>query len=180
MPIENYSPLSGGAVAVIIRETTKALMTAGNRVTVLTRRSQDSEYSEGEVRHVLNIEEARGVVASVRNRIGQRINQWDWPHYGSYINSVIENLKSLGDPPDRIIVFNDFHAARVLKPHFPDSKILVWLQNEQPTCQQDLSRTFKATHKFLTCSSYIRTWTIDRYRVDPEQIVVAPSGCKYC
>lgn len=177
MPIEYYSPTSGGAVSTITMETARELERAGDRVTVITKTQSDSTYAVGQVvpisvpdRNDLNFVQRR--IAGMR----RRLNQWDWPYYAGYRKAFSRAIRQLDSPPNAIITFNDLVTAKYLRELLPDAKIGVWLQNEQRTCQKDLSATIAATNVFFTCSQYIKDWTCRTHGIDPNKIVVAHSG----
>ncbi len=49
MPIEYYSPISGGAVSTVVMNHAKALIARGHEVTVLTVQNDDPIYDVGQV-----------------------------------------------------------------------------------------------------------------------------------
>src|SRR5271163_3755207 len=78
MPIEYYSPVSGGAISTIIMSAARELLRRGHRVSVLTPINDDGVYDIGEVipvdarnRDDLHFFQRR--VSSLRQRLGR----WD-------------------------------------------------------------------------------------------------------
>jgi glycosyltransferase involved in cell wall biosynthesis len=177
MPIEYYSPVSGGAVATILMETARELQTAGHQVTVLTATNADPVYPVGTVVPIRNCN--RDNLNFLQRRIAaaqRRLHHWDWPYYGHYKSAFTAALRRLSPAPDAIILFNDLVSAKYLRKILRRAKILVWLQNEQRTNQPDISQTVAATDAFLTCSQYIKDFTCATHGISPSKVVVAHSG----
>ena len=176
MPIEYYSPVSGGAISTIIMSTARELLKRGQKVSVLTITNGDEMHQVGEVvpvaskkRDDLNFLQRR--VSSLRQRLGH----WDWPYFEYYLRSVTEKLARLAPAPDAVVVFNDLVSPTYLQRVLPRAKIFVWLQNEWRT-RFDVNATVRSTHRFLTCSESIRQWTMETHGISPAQIVAVPSG----
>jgi glycosyltransferase involved in cell wall biosynthesis len=174
MPIEYYSPTSGGAIATIIMSTARELIARGHRVTVLTAINKDETYKDGEVieikaprRDDLHFLQRR--LSSVR----QKISKWDWPYFEHYLKSVRGKLAGLR--PDAVIVFNDLVSPHFLKKTVPNAEILVWLQNEWNT-RFDVRKTVAATNTFLTCSDAIKRWTAGKHGIALEHFRTVHSG----
>jgi len=175
--MENYSPISGGAIAVIIKETATELISRGHQVSVLTRPCGDELYDVGRIIPISAPD--RGSLSLPQRlvcKLQRTISNWDYPYYGPYIGSVLKQLRSIKPNPERIIIFNDLFSPKLIHKSLKEPQILVWLQNEQKTNQPELAQTLQATHKFLTCSQYIKDWASNNLSIQPEQIVVAPSG----
>jgi glycosyltransferase involved in cell wall biosynthesis len=176
MPIEYYSPVSGGAISTIIMSTARELLARGHRVSVLTVVNGDPVYQVGEVipvearkRDDLSFLQRR--VSSLRRRLGR----WDWPYFEYYLRSVKKELAGLSPAPDAVVVFNDFVSSAHIRSVLPRTKMIVWLQNEWRT-RFDMARTIASTDMFLTCSEYIRQWTARTHAIPLDRIVSAPSG----
>lgn len=167
MPIEFYSPTTGGAIATVIMETAQCLMSAGHEVTILTAATADPQYPVGRVvplhvktRNDLNFVQRR--LAALRTRMFH----WDWPYYHHYLKDVKRGLRSLPSAPDCAVVFNDLVAPKYLQRVLPKScRIFSWLHNEWRTRQSSISRTDAVTEKFLTCSQYIADFTAAHYHL---------------
>jgi glycosyltransferase involved in cell wall biosynthesis len=177
MPIEFYSPVSGGAISTIIMQTARALEIDGHRVTVLTIKNKDEVYSVGDPVYIetkwrddLSFGQRR--ISGLRGKLAG----WDWPYFEYYRNSYLKALKAMVPAPDAVVVFNDLVSARYIKQVCPQTRVLVWLQNECRTRQKNLTPSVESTFKFLTCSSYIRTWTAQNHGIALDKIEVAPSG----
>ena len=177
MPIEYYSPVSGGAISTIIMETARELMVRGHDVTVLTITGDDDVYDAGVVIPIRAA--ARGNLSFLQRRLSglrRRIHRWDWPYFEHYAASFSRALKNLSPTPDAVILFNDFISPLYVKKVLAKSQVLVWLQNEQSTNRKDPSRLWRSIDHFLTCSSYIRDWTAGRYGIPLDRFTVAHSG----
>jgi len=176
MPIEYYSPTSGGAISTIIMSTARELLARGHKVTVLTLLDKDETYSIGDVvplegrqRDDLNFFERR--ICSLRGRLCG----WDWPYFEFYLKSMREKLARLSPAPDAVVVFNDLVSPTYIKQTLPKTNVLVWLQNEWRT-RFDMKETDSNTHLFLTCSESIRRWTAGEHAVPLDRFRVVPSG----
>jgi glycosyltransferase involved in cell wall biosynthesis len=177
MPIEYYSPMSGGAISTIIAETARELLAQGRQVTVLSRVDGVAIHPHGKVVPLascavddLNLFQRR--LSGLRSRI----NEWDWPNFDYYRAAVTRALKRLSSTPDALVLFNDLVSPIFLRKLFPNAHIFVWLQNEQHTRQRDLAASSAATSGWLTCSHSIREWTLAKYSFDPARVSVVPSG----
>ena len=176
MPIEYYSPVSGGAIATVIMSSGKELIARGHKVSVLTMVNGDETYGTGEVipievrgRKDLSFPQRR--LSSIRRYFGG----WDWPYFEYYLRSVTDKLRKLSPPPDVVVVYNDLVSPAYIKKAVPGTKVVVWLQNEWRT-RFDLKRTVANTDVFLACSEYIRQWTHRTHGIPLGKIVTARSG----
>ncbi len=176
-PIEYYSPVSGGAVATIIMQSAQALQCRGHEVTVLTITNEDEIYSVGKV---IPIDARRREQIHPLTRkfvaLADLVQKWDWPYYLYYLRSFTRALRGLNPQPDVVIVFNDLISPQYIKRAVPNTKVFVWLQNQQGTRQKNLSKTLAATTGFLTCSAYIREWTAQKYGIPLDKFSVVHSG----
>jgi len=176
MPIEYYSPVSGGAISTVIMNVTRELLARGHKVTVLTIVNEDEVYQVGEVEPI----EARrrDDLHFLQRRISslrQRLSRWDWPYFEYYLRSVGEKLSRLSPAPDAVVVCNDLVSPSAIKRILPRSKVIVWLHNEWRT-RFDMAETIRNTDLFVTCSEYVRQWTLKEYGIAPDQIVVGRNG----
>ncbi len=173
MPIEFYSPVSGGAIATVIMQTSRALITNGHKVSVLTPVNGDETYSVGEVIPIAA--RTRDDLHFLQRRLSSlrwRLLRWDWPYFEYYLRSAMKTLGAMRDAPDVIVVFNDLVSPKYLKRQLPRAKVVVWLQNEWRT-RQDMQETERNTDLFVACSDYIRQWTARTYNIPPSRFVVA-------
>lgn len=177
MPIEFYSPQSGGAIATIIMETSRALLAAEHQVTVLTPSTADPQYAVGNV-ILLNIKQRNDLSFLQRrfNALRTRRHRWDWPYYHYYKKAYTRAIKALRTRPDALITFNDLVTPRYLRPLFAKTKIFTWLQNEWNTAPANIPATVAATDAFLTCSQYIADWTARRHHIPAARFTALPSG----
>ncbi len=176
-PIEYYSPVSGGALSTIIMQSAQGLLQRGHKVTVLTITNQDEVYSVGKVVSIAAPQ--RSDIAALPRKIAvlrSRIAGWDWPYWYFYLRSYSQALKNLSSSPDAIILFNDLVSAPYIKRILPQTKVFVWLQNEQNTSLKYLQPSIDSTTAFLTCSSYIKDWMAQQYKIPPEKLRVVNSG----
>jgi len=175
MPIEYYSPRTGGAISTIIMQSAKELLARGHRVTVLTVPGDDPGYSVGEV---VSIEARKksdlNLVQRAFSKLAERRHGYDWPYFDFYLRSVIARLCEFR--PDTIVLFNDLVSPGHIKPVIPNGKIFVWLQNEWRTRNTELEKCIAATNRFLTCSRYIADWTAKEHGIPADKFVVAHSG----
>jgi glycosyltransferase involved in cell wall biosynthesis len=177
MPIEYYSPVSGGAIATIIMQTGRELMARGHDVTVLTATNGDEQYDVGTVVSIdMPKRDDLSFIARRVSSVRRRLNQWDWPYYEYYLKSFRGALRHMRAAPDAVVVFNDLVSQKYLRRIVPESQVLVWLQNEWRTNQRDSCETVAATDRFLTCSDYIRDWTSQMHGIPLEKFAVVPSG----
>lgn len=171
MPAEYYSPVCGGAVATVIRETTQALLAREHEVAVVTIVNQDPTYQVGRVlplaaRH-------RGNLSFVQRRwsdLRRKVQHWDWPYYEYYLHAVEKTLRQMQPTPDVVIVHNDLVAPRFIKKILPQTKVIVWLHNENRTAECHLLANKKAVDHYIAVSGYIRDWTIKNHQIPPEKI----------
>lgn len=175
MPIEYYSPVSGGAIATIIVNTARCLEDLGHRVSVITRLDGNPAYDVGEV---VALEPCgREDLKWWQRRLSGlrwRLNTWDWPFYDYYRRAFQKALRRLS--PDVVVAFNDLVSPEYLREAAPQARVLVWLQNEQGTRRSDLTATMRATDGFLACSNYIQSWTHRRHGIAAARIHTVASG----
>jgi glycosyltransferase involved in cell wall biosynthesis len=175
MPIEFYSPVSGGAIATIIAMTGRELVTMGHTVDVVTRCDETGAYPIGQLHEIrVRTRESMGYVARKLRGLQNRLMRWSWPAYGEYLEQVKYSMVSADiQHGDCVISFNDLHLAR----HLSDFRNQwVWLQNECFSDTKMVRQTLLNLRGVLCCSEYIRQWTIDRYDVPADRIHTIHSG----
>jgi glycosyltransferase involved in cell wall biosynthesis len=101
---------------------------------------------------------------------------WDWPYYQFYQASFLAALKRMNPVPEIVIVFNDLVSPQFIRAAIPGVKTVVWLQNEQETHQKNVQKALDGINRFLTCSAYIRDYTVGRYNLPQERFSVVHSG----
>ena len=177
MPIEFYSGVSGGAISTIICNVAKHLHKQPDNVTVISRLGSYPKYPYGSF---VQLEPCGAEDLSFWQRrlsgVRWRFHDWDWPFYDYYRSAFESAIRSLPSRPDAVIVFNDFISPVHLKALLPDTRIFVWLQNEQRTRMKNMPESIKATDGWLTCSDYIRDWTAREHSFPRERIKTVPSG----
>ena len=176
MPIEYYSPVSGGAIATVIMSTGRELLARGHQVSVITRVNGDGIYGVGDVMPIemwdrSNLHFFQRRLSSIR----QRIHGWDWPYFEHYLRSVLEKLARMTPIPDAVVVCNDLVSPSYIKQNLPRTKVIAWLHNECHT-RFDMRKTIESTDVFVTCSDYIRQWTSAHYDIPAGDISVALNG----
>lgn len=176
MPIEFYSPVSGGAISTVIMHTAKELIARGHRVSVLTRINSDETYQVGDVTEIKG--RTRDDLNFLQRRISSlrwHLSHWDWPFFEYYLRSVANSLARLAPEPDVVVVFNDLVSPAYLKRVLPNAKVAVWLHNEWQT-RFNMAETLRNTDVFLTCSDYIRQWTASNHNIPISRITTAHNG----
>jgi glycosyltransferase involved in cell wall biosynthesis len=173
MPIEYYSPVSGGAIATVIMQTSRTLLERGHHVHVLTITNGDELYPVGQVTPIeAKRREDLPRLLRYLSAIRRRLHRWDWPRYESYLGSFTRALRQLTPVPDAVVMFNDLVSPKYVKRVLPKAKVVVWLQNENRTIHP-IEETARKTDAFITCSGYIRRWTSEHYNLPPERFTVA-------
>jgi glycosyltransferase involved in cell wall biosynthesis len=177
MPIEYYSPISGGAVSTVIMQRAKHLIARGHRVSILAPQSGDPQYDVGNVVPLFvpqreSLSRVRRALSHFRN---QR-NHWEWPFYEYYIRSFSHALKNLAPAPDVVITHNDLIAARFIKKVLPSTPVVSWLHNEMLRPAHDIKKTIPATNRFVGVSRYIQNWTAQKYPGLADKITFLHNG----
>jgi len=177
MPIEFYSPVSGGAIATIIMQTARELIARGHTVSVLTPINGDPLYDVGTVvpldarqRHQLFLPQR------ALSRLRHKTNLWDYAYYEYYLGAFRQALQKLTPAPDAVICFNDLVSPKYIKQVLPQARVLVNLQNEQGTRQTDMTDAIAAIDTFVACSKHIRRWTQNKYNVPDAKMTVINNG----
>ena len=177
MPIEYYSPVSGGAISTIIMQTATELLARGHQVTVLTPTNADPIYSVGAVVPIAaRRRDQLSLPQRALSRLRNKTTAWDYAYYEYYSASFQQALKQLTPKPDAVICFNDLVSPKYIKRILPKAKIFVDLQNEQGTRQTDLADTVAAVNTFVACSRHIRRWTQEKYGVPGSKMAVINNG----
>lgn len=176
MPIEFYSPVSGGAIATVIMQMARELAGFGHKVTVLTTLDANRPYSEGSIVRIENrkgsdLDPVRRFVSRVRGKL----QKFDWPCFDYYLRSVLRALQELAPAPEVVVLFNDLVSSEYVKKVLPHAKVIVWQHNEWRT-RHDIGKTIAATDVFVANSGYIRDWTAAEHGIDPKKFVLAHNG----
>ncbi|MEI8194434.1 MAG: glycosyltransferase family 4 protein [Phycisphaerae bacterium] len=171
MPQEYYSPVCGGAVSTVIMETARELIARGHQVSVLTITNDDPVYEVGEVVPVAaRTRESLSFLQRRWSDLHQRFQHWDWPYYEHFMRSYTRALRQLQTAPDVVIVHNDLAAPRFIKRALPQTRVIVWLHNENRTDPRNLAANRNVVDHYIAVSSYIRDWTIRQHSIPPAQI----------
>ncbi len=164
LPIEYYSPISGGAVSTVIMQRAKHLIAMGHQVSIVAVDNGDPMYDVGRVIPITmprrdSLNKVQRALAHFQNRF----NHWEWPYYGHYIRNFSQALSNLKPVPDVIITHNDMIASRFVKKVLPNTPVISWLHNEQYRPQSDMKATLATTDHFVAVSEYIKNWTSSQY-----------------
>jgi glycosyltransferase involved in cell wall biosynthesis len=177
VPIEFYSPVSGGALATVIAQMAKAMIVRGHQVTVLTPVNGDPVYPFGKVipvdaKRIEDLNRINRKLSSLR----RRFEGWDLPVYEVYLRSSLRELRRLRPAPAAVVLLNDMVAPKYVKRILPNARILVWFHNEWRTNSRNVATAAACTDRFLTCSDYIRKWMANTTGIPLCKFVVAPNG----
>ncbi len=177
LPIEFYSPITGGAIATIIHEVATELEKDGHEVQVFSANNSEEWFSAGQITPLLYASKSDMTwLRSKWSGLQRRLNRWDWPGYDSYLTTLKTAVRRKCTPQDNVIVFNDFVTQRYIKKLLPDAAIFSWLQNEWRTHASNVYSADKTTTKFLTCSDYIARWTSNYHNLSRDRFTVVESG----
>lgn len=157
MPIEYYSPTSGGAIATIIREVTTALQASGHDVRVLSRTDGGPVHAAGRFVDLGPMPELRGT-RRLADRLSRRLLAREHVGYEQYRRAVRRALRSSRPAPDIVVVFNDYVSPSWLRRTAPGATVVNWLQNDQPLPRRRPS----VSGPVLCCSDYVRGRAIER------------------
>ena len=176
MPIEFYSPVSGGAIATVIMQTGRELLLSGHQVSILTTIDDNPTYSVGTIVPI-EYKTASDLKFPARfvSRVLGKLNGFDWPCFDYYLRSVLSALRGVQPAPDVVVLFNDLASSEYVRKVLPRTKIIVWQHNECST-RHDVRRTVAATDMFVSNSGYIRNWTITKHNIPEVRFVVAHNG----
>jgi glycosyltransferase involved in cell wall biosynthesis len=175
LPIEFYSPVSGGAISTVIAQTSRELVRAGHRVTVLTPVNDDPVYDAGDVVPVVH--KRRDDLSFARRRLSrlrQLAGRWDWPFFEHFLASVTRQLPAIR--PDAVVLHNDLYSSPHVRRAVPSATVAVWLHNEWRSHPANLARTLATTDRFLACSRYVADWTARAHGFPADRFAVVPNG----
>ena len=171
LPIEFYSPISGGAIATVTMNVAQELTEQGHNVDIITPDDGQPSYPVGNV-HFISLSQS-GAMRGLLMHFQARFMEWDSPEYGQYwsrVKRVLANLR-----PDAVVLANDIESAPLVKRVQPETVVVSWLHNECRLCRRTAKRLRKAD-VFLTCSDYVRRWFLSACRVDPSKVHTAHAG----
>ncbi|HLK58712.1 MAG TPA: glycosyltransferase family 4 protein [Chthonomonadaceae bacterium] len=177
MPMEYYSPISGGAISTIIMQHAKRFVAQGHRVTVLTVTNEDALYPEGDIIPIYAAQrEHLNLAQRALSKLRRKFVDWDYGYYEYYLNSFLKAMRGLKPAPDVVLCYNDLVSPKYIKKLLPRAKVLVNLQNEQRTTQRDLSETIASVHTFVACSKHIRNWMAEQHGIPDNKLAVINNG----
>ncbi len=152
MPLEYYSPVSGGAISTISSELARELIALGHHADVLTYTDDNPVHTIGRVTDLGRIPRLPKPVRAV-DRLTRRAWKRPFPAYEQYLRRVRRALRGLRTRPDVVIVFNDFAAQHAIRRVVPGARVITWLQNELPVHRDG---ELSAPDAVVACSDYIR------------------------
>ncbi|MGH9079809.1 MAG: glycosyltransferase family 4 protein [Acidimicrobiales bacterium] len=176
-PPERYSPASGGAVATVTRQLSRSLLAAGHPVTVLTPVDGEPWYDDGDVRP-LRFGPAAPLpdLAHKAYVVEARLRKWGWPEYGRYRRNVLRTLGSLHPTPDVVVVANDPELAVRLARRRTGGRPILWLHNQLEGREAQHLAHLPPGVELVAVSDAVRSWTADRFGIDPARIAVIHNG----
>lgn len=152
MPLEYYSPESGGAVATVTTELAAELEAMGHAVQIVS-------YTDGKRVHpagtLIDLGPLPRLAKPLRaiDRVTRRLRQRPFPAYEQYLRRVRRALRTLQPVPDVVIVHNDFAAPAPIRQVVPSARIVTWLHNELPNHR---AGELDSPDAVVTVSDYIR------------------------
>jgi glycosyltransferase involved in cell wall biosynthesis len=171
LPIEHYSPVSGGAIATITYHVTRELVQQGHEVFILAAFDGQPNYLEGTVLQIFGPPRDRW--ERLRDRLEAHWFRWDWHGYGRFRQDVLRWLEAL--QPDVVSFSNDLLGAEWARVAAPGARLGVWLHNAC-RCRRSVSRSLRDTDFFIACSGYLRSWYLQEYGLDPRKISAVLAG----
>ena len=157
MPVEYYSPISGGAVSTVTAGLAKALESLGHDVVVLTHVDRHPVHSHG---HVVSLGSMPQLTRSERvlDRFSRRLLSRSFYGYEQYRRAVKRALKRLPAEPDVVITHNDLAMDAVLERVLPNSRRAAWLHNQPAPIDK---RRATRLDLVIAVSDHIRVAAID-------------------
>ena len=171
LPIEYFSPVSGGAIATVTFQVARKLEEVGHHVFVLAPEDSQPVYSVGKV-ECIRVREFGGVRRMV-SQLEARVRGWDHINEGRFWEEVGKNLVKMR--PDVVVLANDLMGAIKVRRILPRAKIVGWLHNECHL-RKGVRASLQATDFFLTCSHYIRDWFLKNTSTDASMVRTAHAG----
>ncbi len=175
-PIEFYSPESGGALATMAMQQGRRLQNQGFRVSVIAAHEDEPVYNVGEFHALSNVTRKglnplqRGFSSKVRRPLAK----FDWLYYEYYRARAAEILREI--QPDAILCFNDWQTPIFAKKIVPSARVFLRLSNECDTNMSSVTPTMQAVERVFALSSYVRDWTMQRFKLSAEKFTLLPNG----
>jgi glycosyltransferase involved in cell wall biosynthesis len=157
MPLEYYSPVSGGAISTIIAELAAELVDLGHDVDVLTYTDANPVHGAGRVHDLGPMPEPARPLRAL-DRVTRRLLRRPFPRYEQYLRRVRAALRSVRPAPDVVVVFNDLAAPRAVRRQVRGATTVTWLQNELP---QHRARNLRGPDAVVAVTDYIRDHAIE-------------------
>ena len=177
LPIEYYSPVSGGAVATVTMELAAELIRKGHNVSVVTPRDLNETYAVGNVfSFEMPTRERASLLSRQLSKWRGRWHGYAWPFYDVFVRHVCTAISRLPASPDVIVTHNDLVLASILRRVCPSSVTVSWLHNEISTQYRGFANAVRSTDYYVAVSDYIRDWTQSRYGIPPEKLAVVMNG----
>jgi glycosyltransferase involved in cell wall biosynthesis len=171
IPIEHYSPVSGGAIATVTHHVAEELEKQGHEVWVLAVPDGQPHYGAGTVLPVMESGSSRG--ERIRDWVEGKVCRWDWHAYGRYREGVCRWLLALR--PEVVVFANDLLAPEWARCALPQARVGVWLHN-MCRSRRPVAKSLKAADFWITCSEFLRGWYLREYALDPGRITTVLAG----
>lgn len=171
LPIEYYSPVSGGAIATITFHVAEALQNQGHDVHVLAAPDGQPHYPAGTVSTVFG--PPRNRWERICDWAQGRMCHWEWHGYARFRRDVTRRLTAL--QPDLVVFANDLLAPEWARAALPHSRMGVWLHN---MCRprRSVGKALESADFFITCSEFLRSWYLRAYSLDPRRVRAVLAG----
>lgn len=154
MPIEYFSPVSGGAVATVTAEIGAALQRLGHEVAVVSYTDDHSTHPGFDV-----IDLGRMPSTQLPYRLKSRLKPdrlQPFPHYRTYVKRLEHALRRLDGKPDVLVVHNDPVTPTVLS-GLGYRNVYLWAHNELAGLDSRLAAHVRGV---VCVSDYIRGYAV--------------------
>ncbi len=168
---EQYSPVSGGAIATVTANVAHQLQSLSHQVSVVASECCEPVYGEGRV-HTVRVG-ATGAIFEIAAHLEARVRGWDSPNGGRFYAaglSVIQRIR-----PDVVVLANDLERIAPVRRLLPKSRIVVWIHNEC-RLRKAPAEGLKDADLFLCCSDYIKNWLVREYGLALSRVHTALAG----
>jgi glycosyltransferase involved in cell wall biosynthesis len=169
--IEQYSPVSGGAIATVTAHVARDLQWRGHRVDVVGADCYEPVYGDGDF-HPVRFRSAVAV-SQIAAHLEARLRGWDLPDEGRFDTESLKILARLR--PDVVVLANEFDRISRVRRLFPNVRIAVWVHNEC-RLRGGTPEVLRLANTFLCCSHYIRNWMLRRHPLNPAIVHTAYAG----
>lgn len=171
LPIEYYSPVSGGAISTITYYVARELEMQGHEIYVLCAFDGQPHYGCGLVLPVFGGGQTR--MDRLRDWMESRLRRWEWYGYGRFCEDVKKRLRALA--PEVVVFSNDLLAMEWARTAVAGARLGVWLHN---ICRprRSVRRSLAACDFFITCSAFLRGWYLREYPLSAGKVWTVHAG----